>query len=101
MNFAPATSGGVDVSMAGKLLAGERAATLEILRKSKRYLIATFPNMKQVAYLHLPDTVWRPLVIGEVQFSKALANDPQHSRLFVSDQPQNKVFWYNVHIDPE
>lgn len=99
MNVAP--TAGVDVSMAGKLLAGDRAATVDILRKSKRYLVATFPNMKQVAYLHLPDTVWRPLVIGEVQFPKALANDPQHSRVFVSDQPQNKVFWYNVHIDPE
>lgn len=69
-----------------------------VLQESKLYLVASFPNLKQVAYLHLPDTVWRPLVIGDVQMPKACASDPQHSRIFVADPPRNKVFWYHVDV---
>ena len=32
----------------------------------RKYLISSFPALKQVGYTILPDTVWRPLVLGAV-----------------------------------
>lgn len=60
---------------------------------SSQYLIASFPNIKQVAYLSLPDNVWRPLVIGTVGAPTGIAIDAGNSRLFVTDPP-NAVIWY-------
>lgn len=63
---------------------------------SMLYLISSYPNLRQVAYLHLPDNVWRPLVVGEIEAPRAVAVDPLHSKLYVSDPPQGKIFSYNL-----
>lgn len=68
---------------------------------SKKYLISTFPQIKQVGYLHLPDTVWRPLCVGDVSDPRALAVDSVHQRVFVSDKALGKIFWYNVIVQPD
>merc|ERR1719386_517540 len=63
---------------------------------SMLYLISSFPNLRQVAYLHLPDNVWRPLVVQHTEAPRAVAVDPLHSKLYVSDPPQNKIFSYTL-----
>lgn len=68
---------------------------------SMQYLISSFPNLRQVAYLHLPDNVWRPLVIGETEAPRAVAVDPLHYKLYVSDPPQNKIFSYTLLRDED
>jgi len=66
---------------------------------SRKYLIASFPEKKQVAYCHLPDNVWRPLVIGtEVSQPAALSADANTNRLFVADPPNNRILWYSLFV---
>lgn len=69
--------------------------------KSRRYLIASFPNMKQVAYCQLPDNVWRPLVLGSVASPKGVVVDPTNARLFVSDPPSATIWLYNLVVRPD
>jgi len=63
---------------------------------SRKYLIASFPNLRQVAYCHLPDNVWRPLVIGEIASPRGVAVDEQNARLFIADPPNNVIWWYKL-----
>lgn len=67
---------------------------------SARYLIASFPKLKQVAYVHLPDNVWRPLVIGNVSAPGAVAADSANGRLFVADPPNQVIWWYYLMKGP-
>merc|ERR1719320_2279257 len=59
----------------------------DVARSSSKYLLASFPSLRQVAYCHLPDNVWRPLVLGEVKSPTAVAVDTQSAKLFVADPP--------------
>jgi len=70
----------------------------DIAQSSTKYLLASFPSLKQVAYCHLPDNVWRPLVLGEVKAPTAVAVDTQSAKLFVADPPSNVIWWYKLHI---
>jgi len=65
-----------------------------------KFLVATFPKLRQVAYTHLPDNVWRPLVVGEVKAPEGVAVDSQHARLFVSDPPNSVILCYDMHTLP-
>ncbi|CAK0909315.1 unnamed protein product [Prorocentrum cordatum] len=67
---------------------------------SARYLVASFPKLKQVAYVHLPDNVWRPLVIGNVSEPGAVATDSTNRRLFVADPPNQVIWWYHLTKGP-
>jgi len=67
---------------------------------SARYLIASFPKLKQVAYVHLPDNVWRPLVVGNVSEPGAVAADSANGRLFVADPPNKVIWWYYLMKGP-
>eukprot|EP00747_Dinoflagellata_sp_TGD_P164305 gnl/TRDRNA2_/TRDRNA2_184072_c0_seq1.p1 gnl/TRDRNA2_/TRDRNA2_184072_c0~~gnl/TRDRNA2_/TRDRNA2_184072_c0_seq1.p1 ORF type:complete len:395 (+),score=59.04 gnl/TRDRNA2_/TRDRNA2_184072_c0_seq1:85-1269(+) len=71
--------------------------THSFIASGYKYLVASFPKMKQVAYLHLPDTVWRPLVVGPLGEPMAVAVDPLNSRLFVADKQAEKIYWYNLY----
>jgi hypothetical protein len=68
---------------------------------SLKYLLATFPDIQTVGYTHLPDTVWRPLYIGEVGKPVSVAVDAVHQRMFVSDQALNKIFVYGLIIEED
>lgn len=68
---------------------------------SRKYLIASFPDMKQVAYCQLPDNVWRPLVLGEVTTPTGVAVDIANARLYVADAPEGKIYKYNLKIRPD
>lgn len=67
---------------------------------SARYLVASFPKLKQVAYVHLPDNVWRPLVVGNVSAPGAVATDSTNRRLFVADPPNQVIWWYFLKKGP-
>jgi hypothetical protein len=64
-----------------------------------KYLISSFPNIKTVAYTHLPDTIWRPLFLGDVSKPMGVVADPLNQRLFVADQDHNKIYWYQLIIE--
>ncbi|CAL1152434.1 unnamed protein product, partial [Cladocopium goreaui] len=68
----------------------------DALKAGRKYLITSFPQLKQVAYTILPDNVWRPLVLGEVSSPTAIAVDPLSSRLFVADPPKKIIWWYQL-----
>lgn len=70
-------------------------------KDSRTYLIASFPELRQVAYCHLPDNVWRPLVIGRVEKPTGVAVDGQASRLFVADPPNEVIWWYTLRRRPD
>lgn len=65
---------------------------------SGKYLIASFPNLRQVSYTMLPDNVWRPLVIGNVSEPSGVAVDDAHHRIYVADPGDNKIYWYTLAI---
>lgn len=69
--------------------------------EGNKYIICSFPNQKGIHYLHLPDTYWRPLVIGNLPNPQALAVDALHSRLFVADQTNNNIYWYQLFTSPD
>lgn len=79
---------------------GSTGVTSEELAKGKKYLVGTFPNMKQVAYCQLPDNVWRPLVTGSLTKPTGVAVDMPNKRLYVSDPPEGKIYWYTLGIRP-
>jgi len=64
-----------------------------------KYLISSFPMIKQVAYTHLPDTIWRPLDLGVVERPEAVVADAGNSRLFVADKGLKKIFVYDLVIE--
>lgn len=63
---------------------------------STKYLIVSFPKIRQVAYCKLPDNVWYPLVLGEVGEPSAVAVDVQSARLFVADPAKRVIWWYTL-----
>lgn len=81
--------------------AGKSGVSSTEAKSSRKYLIASFPNMKQVAYCHLPDNVWRPLVVGDVSYPQGLAVDTPNSRLYVADPVEGKIFWYSLEINAD
>lgn len=64
--------------------------------KSKKFLIASFPDLRQVAYCHLPNNVWRPLVVEPVVAPGGLTLDVSRNRLYVADPPSSKIYWYEL-----
>lgn len=78
--------------------AGETGVSNSAAAASRKYLISSFPDMKQVAYTQLPDNVWRPLVLGDVTSPKAVAVDVPNRRLYVADPPVGKIWWYELSI---
>jgi hypothetical protein len=66
-----------------------------------KYLISSFPEIKTVAYTHLPDTIWRPLFIGTVSNPMGVTADPLKGRLYVADTDLNKIFWYQLVIQED
>lgn len=65
-------------------------------KKTKKFLIASFPDVRQVAYCHLPNNVWRPLVVEPVVAPGGLTLDSPRNRLYVADPPSSKIFWYEL-----
>jgi len=49
-----------------------------------------------VAYLSLPDNVWRPLFLGNVVSPTGVAVDSTNSRLYVADPPVGRIYWYSM-----
>lgn len=76
-----------------------QTVSTEALKAGRKYLITSFPQLKQVAYTILPDNVWRPLVLGDVASPTAIAVDALSSRLFVADPPKNIIWWYQLGLN--
>lgn len=78
--------------------AGGAGITVDQAAHSRKFLIASFPNLKQVGYVQLPDNVWRPLVLGKVTSPKGVAVDVPNRRLYVADPPEGKIWWYELFV---
>jgi hypothetical protein len=71
---------------------------------STKYLVLSIPKDKQVGYFQVPDTIFRVLVQGGDQgpaSPTAIAIDQENSRLFVSDVPTQKIWWYQLIVLPD
>jgi len=71
---------------------------LALAAAEKQFLVMTLPNLRQIAYVALPDPVLRVLVIKDLVAPRSLALDQNLFRLYVSDSAQQKVFWYQISI---
>lgn len=60
------------------------------------YLIASFPKLRCVNYVRLPDLVWRPLVVSGVGAPAALVVDEERARLYIADGAVAKIVWYQL-----
>lgn len=64
---------------------------------TRKYLIGTFPSLRQVGYTMLPDNVWRPLVVGRLSAPQSVAVDNLNRRIFVSDPSESRIYWFQLH----
>lgn len=85
---------------AGQLKGIPSNGGIHSVSRSLKYLISSFPNIKTVAYTHLPDTIWRPLFLGTVSKPMGVVTDPLNDRLYVADQGLHRIFWYQLVIEP-
>lgn len=69
---------------------------LQVLATTDEYIIGSFPGLRQVNYLKLPDLTWRPLLAVDLVNPQAIAVDKRNARLFVVDQPALKIYWYQL-----
>merc|ERR1719263_570753 len=71
---------------------------LALAAAEKQFLVMTLPNLRQIAYVALPDPVLRVLVIKDLVAPRSLALDAGLFRLYVTDSAQQKVFWYQLSV---
>lgn len=111
-----AGNAGSEVVDSGRLITHESEKVKEKLRKSIKknvippslawdgetnYLIASFPELRVINYVRMPDLVWRPLVVTGVLSPKSIAIDEERSRLYVADTAVAKIFWYQLIALPD
>jgi len=65
------------------------------------YLIASFPELRCVNYVQLPDLVWRPLVVSGITNPRAIAIDDDRNRLYLVDAAVGKILWYQLLALPD
>lgn len=61
-----------------------------------RYVIATFPDLKQINYMRTPIGNWNSLVYAGLEFPESLCVDAVRMRMFVADKAVEKVYWYQL-----
>jgi len=66
-----------------------------------RYLIVSVPKDRQIGYFKLPSLVYSLLVLNGPISPKAICVDQTNARLFVSDAPSLKIFWYQLIVLPD
>jgi len=65
------------------------------------FLISSFPKLRVVNYVRLPDLVWRPLVATGVVSPHAIAVDQDRLRLYIADTALAKIVWYQLIVLPD
>lgn len=78
------------------LLRGVGSVRLRVAGNTGRYLISSFPRLRQINYAQLPDTTWRPLVITGLGKPQLIAVDNAKHRLFVVDELSSTLVWYQL-----
>jgi hypothetical protein len=63
---------------------------------NSNYVVASFPRLKVIQYVRLPDLTWRPLVTSGVFTPQSVAIDEERGRLYVADPGAVKVVWYQL-----
>eukprot|EP00927_Polykrikos_kofoidii_P028512 TRINITY_DN24886_c0_g2_i1.p1 TRINITY_DN24886_c0_g2~~TRINITY_DN24886_c0_g2_i1.p1 ORF type:complete len:407 (-),score=60.25 TRINITY_DN24886_c0_g2_i1:217-1437(-) len=66
--------------------------------QSRMYLVGSFPQLRQVHYALLPDTMWRPLIVEGIDFPGSVLVDQANSRLYVVDEAKNAIVWYQLKV---
>lgn len=65
------------------------------------FLISSFPKLRVVNYVRLPDLVWRPLIATGIVSPKAMVIDQERMRLYIADTALAKVVWYQLLVLPD
>jgi len=65
------------------------------------YLIASFPELRCVNYVRLPDLVWRPLIVSGILSPHSVVIDEDRSRLYIADSALAKIVWYQLITLPD
>mmetsp|Transcript_23668 Transcript_23668/g.74410 ORF Transcript_23668/g.74410 Transcript_23668/m.74410 type:complete len:387 (-) Transcript_23668:184-1344(-) len=75
------------------------ASSMSIEGGDTWYIIASFPRLRQVNYMRLPDTTWRPLLPSDALLApQAICIDRENRRLFVADPSAAAVYWYQLKV---
>jgi len=79
-----------------KKSAGLVPASLSADDGSTNYLIASFPELRVVNYVRLPDLVWRPLVATGLASPHSVVIDEDRARVYIADKGVAKIVWYQL-----
>lgn len=79
-------------------LSGAGSVNVRFKGKAHRYVIASFPMLRQVNYAMLPNPVWRPLIASGLHKPEAVSVDADNQRLFVADAVAKTVVAYRFQI---
>lgn len=60
------------------------------------YMIASFPELRLIQYVSIPDYVWRPLQNTGLKNPEYIVVDTQRNRLYIADTVLLKVVWYQL-----
>lgn len=60
------------------------------------FIVASFPEFKQVNYATTQEPIWRPLIAAGLLFPDTLCIDADNKRLYVADQSAGMVYWYQI-----
>lgn len=64
------------------------------------YMISSFPELRCINYVRMPDLVWRPLVNTGLGNPTSIVVDETRNRLYIADTAQAKIFWYQLIVLP-
>jgi hypothetical protein len=61
-----------------------------------KYMIASFPELRMIQYVILPDYVWRPLQNTGLSNPEYIVVDQERNRLYIADTVLLKIVWYQM-----
>lgn len=102
MRVFPSATRGIFWALAALSLCYLSAST-QVLRlhgRSHKFLMASFSKLKQINYIRLPSSTWRPLVLAGLGKPEAICVDAERKRLFVVDAFSATIVWYQIKVLP-
>lgn len=66
----------------------------------EQYIVFSQPKMRWIGYVHLPDPTPRTLVNAGLVWPTGIAIDYPRMKLYVTDKPSLKLFWYQIIVLP-
>lgn len=92
--------GALLLTLLALLPGGSRAQEGEYVGPPK-YVVFSQPTLRWLGYVKLPDPTVRTLVMSGLIWPQAVCIDQTNMRLFVTDKPAFKIYWYQLIVLPD